>query len=160
MPVCVKTMQSPLSPAADVPPHSLWAAMCQEATYAPQQTEPLFDHLVGAQLEFAADGEAERLRGLEIDGELELGRLLDGKVLRPCALQYLVHTGCRAAIVLPRFGPAVPARIGTARVKSHLSRQREISERKLDRIRSIFVRHYREERLFGRRERASQNNKV
>jgi hypothetical protein len=23
-------------------------AMCQEATYAPQQTAPLFDHLVGA----------------------------------------------------------------------------------------------------------------
>jgi hypothetical protein len=58
----------------------------QEATYAPQQTEPLFDHLVGAQLEFAADGEAERLRGLEIDGELELGRLLDGKIARLRAL--------------------------------------------------------------------------
>jgi hypothetical protein len=29
MPVCVKMMQSPLSPAADMPPHWLWAAMCQ-----------------------------------------------------------------------------------------------------------------------------------
>ena len=37
----------------------------------------LFDHLVGASEQRRWHGEAERPRGLEIDRQLELGRLLD-----------------------------------------------------------------------------------
>jgi hypothetical protein len=51
--------------------------MCQEATYAPQQTSPLFDHLVGAREERRRDFEAERLRGLEVDHEVKFRGLLD-----------------------------------------------------------------------------------
>src|SRR5277367_1240754 len=40
----------------------------------------LFDHLVGAGLQYQRHGEAERLRGLEIDDKLELGCLFNSLV--------------------------------------------------------------------------------
>jgi hypothetical protein len=45
----------------------------------------LFDHLVGEREHCGRDGEAERLRRLEIDDELKFRRLLDGNV--PLALR-------------------------------------------------------------------------
>ena len=39
-----------------------------------------FDHLVGGSLQRQRHGDAKRLRGLEIDDELEFGRLLHRKV--------------------------------------------------------------------------------
>jgi hypothetical protein len=56
------------------------AEKCQEATYAPQQTEPLFDHLVGEREQRGWHFEAERFRGLEVDHQLELGRLHNWQV--------------------------------------------------------------------------------
>ena len=41
----------------------------------------LFDHLVGAKLEQPGDVQAERLGGLEVDGEVELGRLDDRQMV-------------------------------------------------------------------------------
>ena len=51
-------------------------------THAPQQTtcmgcDDLFDHLVGAREKHRRHGQAECLRGLKIDYQLELGRGLD-----------------------------------------------------------------------------------
>src|SRR5262245_30087651 len=40
----------------------------------------LFDHLVGNGLKRERQGEADGVCGLEVDDELELGRLLDAKV--------------------------------------------------------------------------------
>src|SRR5262249_38617569 len=51
----------------------------------------------------SSDG-ARELGGPEVDDEFELGRPLDRKVLRLCALQDLVHLGCRAAIIFNRVG--------------------------------------------------------
>ena len=45
--------------------------------HAPQQTASLFDHLVGAREKRRRHGQAECLRGLNIDYQLELGRGLD-----------------------------------------------------------------------------------
>ena len=42
----------------------------------------LFDHLVGGGEQRCRNGEAECLSGLEIDGQVELGRLPDRKVRR------------------------------------------------------------------------------
>ena len=57
-------------PAAE----NLHTSGCEQS----QQTNSLFDHLVGAGEQRVGDGEAERLGGLEVDHQLELGRLLDG----------------------------------------------------------------------------------
>ena len=51
----------------------------------------LFDHLVGACEQHRRHVEAERLRGIQVDDKLEPGRLLDGKFIRLCAFQDLVH---------------------------------------------------------------------
>jgi hypothetical protein len=67
---------SALPPRADVgadivvPPVSAIAGREQS-----QQIRFLFDHLVGEREHLVWNLEAERLRGLEIDDELELGRL-------------------------------------------------------------------------------------
>jgi hypothetical protein len=57
-----------------------FVAMCQEATYAPQQTAPLFDHLVGAGEQRRWHVEAERPCSPEVDDQLELGRCLHGQL--------------------------------------------------------------------------------
>ena len=45
----------------------------------------LFDHLIRPQQQRRRDGEAEGAGGLEVDDQLEFGRLLDRDVVRLCA---------------------------------------------------------------------------
>ena len=55
------------------------------------------DHLVGEREQLWRNFQAERLRGFEIDNQLELGRLLDGQVVSPspCAKRSLRRNwGC------------------------------------------------------------------
>jgi hypothetical protein len=61
----------------------------QKETHAPQQKASLFDHLVGALQERLRNCQTEGLRGLEIDGKFELGRLLNGNIGGLCAAQQL-----------------------------------------------------------------------
>ena len=53
--------------------------MCQSRLNAPQQNVSLFDHLVGEGEHFIGDRKAKRFRGLEVDHQLELGRLQTGR---------------------------------------------------------------------------------
>ena len=71
-------------------PRSPFSADRHSQTHAPQQNAILLDHL-GAGEQRWGHGEAERLRGLEIDHELELGRLLHWQIARPDAAQNSIH---------------------------------------------------------------------
>src|ERR1700704_2839495 len=62
---------------------------------------PGFNLLVGEREQRGRDFEPERLRGSEVDDELELGRLLDWNIRWLFAFQYLVDEFCRAPVQLP-----------------------------------------------------------
>ena len=53
------------------------AEKCQEATYAAQQRTLLFDDLIGHREQRWRHLDAERISRLQINNELEFGRLLD-----------------------------------------------------------------------------------
>jgi hypothetical protein len=92
---------SPLSavtPKADKRGRSWIVRFVPIATNAPQQIASLFDHLVGAGKQHRRHGEAECLRGLEVDDHLELGRLLNRQITWLFALENLVNVGRCAAI--------------------------------------------------------------
>ena len=63
-----------------------------------------FDYLVGAGEQRRWHGEVERLSSLEIDDQLELGRLLDRKIGRISTFQNLIDKGCRATEQMVRAG--------------------------------------------------------
>jgi hypothetical protein len=48
---------------------------------------PLFDHLVGTQDKPGRNLMPDRLCGFEIDGQFEVGPLLDGQIGRSCAAE-------------------------------------------------------------------------
>ena len=76
------------------------ADMCgatSDVRYVPiADIRPLFDHLIGAGEQIVRNCKAERLGGLEIDNNLELGRPLYRQIARLRALHNLVDERSRA----------------------------------------------------------------
>src|SRR5437870_5951176 len=62
------------------------------------RNESSLDHLVRAQQQRLRDPEAERLGGLQVDHELELGRLFHGKLAGLRALEDLVGEACESVV--------------------------------------------------------------
>jgi hypothetical protein len=57
--------------------HLAKPALCQSRPNAPQQKNPLFDHLVGAAEQREREGKAERLGGLEVEDQFDFCGLLN-----------------------------------------------------------------------------------
>src|SRR5262245_16523008 len=68
---------------------------------------PSFEHLVSTRKQRLRNRDTQRLRCLQIDEEIELGRLLHGQVAGVGPLEDLVHTGGSTA---PNIGCARPIR--------------------------------------------------
>jgi hypothetical protein len=75
------------------------SALCQKRTSA-----ALFDHLVGAGKQRRLHGEAERLRGLEIDDELKSGGKLYRQIGRLRAFQNLINQSGSAFVHISQAG--------------------------------------------------------
>jgi hypothetical protein len=86
----------------------------QEPTFALQQTPLLFDDLIGGGEQIGRHGEAERLRGLEVDDQLELGGLLRRQVAGLFALEDATEKDARLAPLIGVDRPLAhpPAGIG------------------------------------------------
>jgi hypothetical protein len=67
------------------------AAWCDQRPNPLVRDDPLLNDLIGAGEDRERYGKAERLCGLQIDGQFKACRLLDWQVSRRGALQYLVH---------------------------------------------------------------------
>src|SRR5271170_2565911 len=72
---------------------------CRDFQFALQQTVGrLLDHLVGGGEECLRNGEAESLRGLKIDGQIEFGWLLHWQIGGLDSIEHLSCVGARQAI--------------------------------------------------------------
>src|SRR5258706_6145222 len=69
----------------------------------------LFDHLVGASEQGERHGDAERLRRLQVDNQLDLGRLLHRQIGRLFAFQDAARVDAGKAV---RFGKVAVAANG------------------------------------------------
>ena len=76
--------------------------MCHKPTYAVQQTNWLFDHLVGELLNMHGHIDAEPLGGLEVNHQLKLCRVLHWQVAELGAPEYPVDVTCRLPELLSR----------------------------------------------------------
>src|SRR5450631_4468520 len=65
----------------------------------------LFDHLVGECEQLVWNGEAQRLRSLEVDDQLELGRLLHRHIGRLFSLEYATDIYSYQTIKVGGVGP-------------------------------------------------------
>jgi hypothetical protein len=90
------------------------SALCQKRTFS-----RLFDHLVGGDQQVGRYGQAERLRGLQVDDQFELGRPNHRQIGRLRAFENVtnvdaklsVHVGNAVAIAQETTGCGVLAQL-------------------------------------------------
>src|ERR1700736_3735948 len=92
---------------------ALLVTQCHLRTHALQQKAHSFDRLVGATEQRQRHGEAERLRGLEIDDQLDFRGLLDRQIGRLHALENLTRGDTDQMICIRKTGFVVHQTSGT-----------------------------------------------
>jgi hypothetical protein len=107
---------------------------CQEATYAPQQTAPLFDDLVGGHEQFVGHSEAEHPGGLMIDDELELARLHDRQVRGLRALEDAAGIEAALAPRIHNVGSIVHQPADFGKIPHGICRGQRVARRQLDQL--------------------------
>src|SRR5437763_1986597 len=112
--------------------HVLWSLWLENARAEPMfrircyPTPPhgeSFDHFVGAGNQGCGQLEAERVRGLEVDDQLELGRLLDWQICGLRALEDLVHVSGAAPKEVGKIGPVRDEATGRGNVPETVDRR-------------------------------------
>jgi len=78
------------------------SVLCQKQTFCAAAKSLLFDHLVSLSVQRGRYGEPERLCGLEIDDQFELGRLLDRKIGRLGTFQDAIDIRCGSSEEIER----------------------------------------------------------
>src|SRR5437764_11539271 len=102
--------------------------------------DALLDDLVGPLEQRLRDGEPERFGGLEVDDQLELGGLLDGKIAGLRALEDLIHVRGRPPEQIVKVWP-----IGHEAAGAHdkltlvVNRRQLVLGRKLDEAGSVHI---------------------
>src|SRR5262249_2737515 len=93
------------SKALPVVPTSTVIYVVDRSARCPRRSARLFDHLVGEREQLVWNLEAERLRGLEVDRELVLGRCLYRQVGRLLALEDAVDVSGGVPVLVKQIGP-------------------------------------------------------
>ena len=81
------------------------AALCQKRTHALQQNDGLLEHLVGEREHAGRNSEGVRFGGLEINNQLEFGRLHHRQLGRLFTLEDAVNIRRRSTPLVKHVSP-------------------------------------------------------
>src|SRR5260370_41230653 len=121
-------------------------AKCQKATYAPQQTVSLFDHLcqerpnapqqkaslenlVGTAGQRQRNGDAERTGGLQVDEHLDFGRLLHWQISRLSTFKNAPGIDSDEAMCFRHVGPVAHQASGRSELAPLVDRGNRVLNR-------------------------------
>src|SRR5215510_1059850 len=125
------------------------AVSCQEATYASQQTAPLFDHLVGAADQRQRKSEAKRLGRLEIDHELDFHSQLNREIARLFTLENPARVNAGQTISVGHVATIAHQAAGSCELVRKVHRRHRVARGKRDELVALFV----EDRIGGKGQR-------
>jgi hypothetical protein len=107
--------------------------------------ERLFDHLVGAAEECQRHTDAKRLRGLEVDAQLDLGGLLDRQVGRLFAFEDAGDITAGEAISVGEIGAVADQAAGHDEIAARADRWHAVADRQCGELSTVAG----EERISG-----------